>query len=218
MVYDDFSEFVTHFTKPTQFGSAYQNQISICSSRQLIAANPFGIGRNKSPNTASQQCVCFSEVPLHCLTRIAQRRSRYGIGFKKEFVRSKGAMPIWYVEKDSSQHLSIQKLMSEAQMNPLLGAHAIWNLTPFIDVPGNHPTGSYRFEWEREWRCVGDFAFSELDVAFLVIPEDLHLSACGFFREARDANTGPFYGCPYIDSNWDAVRVAHAVREGWPHN
>lgn len=217
MSYDDFSDFVMHFTKSTPPQSAYRNQLSICGRCRLIAANPFGIAKSTAPTAAPQKTVCFSEVPLHCLDRIAKRRSPYAIGFTKQVAKSKGALPVWYVEKDSAQHDSIQQLMAAALDSATPADAPLWKLTPFIDIPGDYPTGPYRFEWEREWRSVGDFTFTESDVAFLVIPEELHLSACEFFREARDEHRGSFYGCPYIDSSWDSEQVARAFGECWPH-
>jgi len=177
MAWDDFSEFVTHFTKPTPARSEYDNQLGICGSCRLEAQNPFGIARHSAPDTDAQKTVCFSEVPLHQLDRIANRRSRYGIGFTKQFAKSLGTQPIWYVEKDGAQHDAINDLMAKAHRASSPANEPIWQLTPFIDVPGDYPTGTYRFEWEREWRCVGDFKFAEDDVAFLVIPEELHVPA-----------------------------------------
>ena len=217
MAWDDFSDFLTHFTKPTPPRSEYGNQLSICGDRRLDARNPFGIARSSAPDRTSQLTVCFSEVPLHCLSRIAERRSRFGIGFTKDFAKSKGALPVWHVEKDSAQHASIDQLISAALGTSNPADQPIWRLTPLIDVPGSYPTGTYRFEWEREWRCVGDFTFDESDVAFLVIPEELHVAACEFFREARDEHLGPFYGCPYIDSSWNSEQVQRALSECWPH-
>ena len=81
-------------------------------------------------------------------------------------------------------------------------SHPVWRLTPFVDAPGAYSTGSYFFEWEREWRKVGDFRFSTDDVAFLIIPEHLHAAAKGFFENARAEDLGPAYDCPFIDAHW----------------
>ena len=137
MAWDDFSKFVTHFTKPTPPRSEYDNQLAICSSRRLEAQNPFGIARRTAPDAATQKTVCFSEVPLHQLDRIADRRSRYGIGFTKEFAKTLGTQPIWYVEKDGAQHAAINDLMARAHRSPSPVVEPIWQLTPFIDVPGD---------------------------------------------------------------------------------
>jgi hypothetical protein len=83
----------------------------------------------------------------------------------------------------------------------------IWKLTPFIDAPGDYPGGPYRFEWEREWRHVGELRFSEQDPAFLIIPEKLHARARRFFEDAVREHYGPGYFCPYIDPGWDRERI-----------
>ncbi len=67
----------------------------------------------------------------------------------------------------------------------------VWLIAPFVDQPGQYGPKSYFYEWEREWRHVGKFDFKEADAAFLIIPEDLHSAARGFFDEAEYENTGP---------------------------
>lgn len=230
MKWEDFSEHLTHFTKPdpgnvsTLWGveydlsSAYDAFISICGSRRVRASNPFGIARRFAPEDCPQNAACLSEIPLHCLDRIVERRSRYGIGFTKEYARKHGALPIWYVEKDSEQYKSINALMKSALASDKPSAHPIWTMTPFIDAPGKYGKAKYRFEWEREWRVHGHFDFDESDVAFLILPEKEHARACGFFHQAREENTGPFYGCPFIDGNWNLKRIEKALAENWPQN
>ncbi len=214
MAWSDFSDFVVHFTRPTPPASEYDNQLSILGSLRLEARSAFGIARNDAPLEQPQKTVCFSEVPLHCLGRVAARRSKYGIGFTKSFARSRGALPVWYVEKDSLQHRAIEKLIIRARSSEAPENEPIWGLTPFIDAPGTYPTGTYRFQWEREWRCIGDFPFHESDVAFLIIPQDLHGAARKFFDDARKENTGPAFDCPYIDSSWDQAMIEGAFAIG----
>lgn len=72
----------------------------------------------------------------------------------------------------------------------------IWSVTPFVDETG----GSYNFEWEREWRHVGDLHFTPDDVAFLIIPEESHFYARDFFQSAEQDQLGPNYPCPFIDA------------------
>ncbi len=218
MPWDDLSNHLTHFTKPNGDGSAYNHMISICYEQVLTAASPFGIARRKAPDVQTQNSVCFSEVPLHHLDRISERRSRYGIGFTKEFAKSKGALPVWYVEKDSQQNRILNRLIDSALDSDAPTENEIWQLSPFIDVPGEYYGKPYRFEWEREWRVIGNFSFTPDETAFLIIPEELHETAAGFFRDAERDNTGPAYLCPYIDSNWDKNRVKQALEDNWPHN
>jgi hypothetical protein len=208
--YADFSRFVVHFTKE-QGGdpnSPYNTMISICWQRRLIAGNSFGAARTKAPE-GTQRAVCFSEVPPHELGRLATRRkSKFGIAFTKSFIRAQGGGPIWYVGKNSPMATAVDSLISRGQLDP---NDPIWQLTPLIDKPGNYGGAMYDFEWEREWRHVGDLTFSESDVAFLVIPEELHATAWGFFASALNENSGPAYLCPYIDPYWDQVRVQQAL-------
>ena len=104
--------------------------------------------------------------------------------------------------------------MSRALLSREPERDPIWALTPFIDFTGRH--GSYFFEWEREWRHVGNLIFYPEDVAFLIMPEEFHESAVDFFKEIRRENTGPAYFCPYIDANWSRERCAAALRAGSP--
>jgi hypothetical protein len=89
----------------------------------------------------------------------------------------------------------------------------IWRLTPLIDVPGAYKS-QYYFEWEREWRHVGDFSFDTGDVAFLVMPETFHKAARHFFAEAYTANIGPAYFCPFLDITWPRERILCALASG----
>lgn len=206
----DFSEFVVHFTKDTPPRTAYDNMMSIYWSRCLRAGNEFGVAKQKAPVPASQEAVCFSEIPLHELGRLAARRGSYGIGFSKEFIRRKGGCPVWYVPKDSPTAEAIEIVMHRAQQECSSGNEPVWRITPFIDFPGDYPTGRYRFEWEREWRLLGRLQFRESEVAFLVIPEAMHHAARAFFEVHVSGGTGPGYLCPYIDPSWDWDRVQNA--------
>ena len=211
----DISDFVVHFTKATIKGSDYDNIISICSSQVLLAQSPFGIAKNRAPEAHTQHAVCFTEIPLHLLGRIADRRkTRYGIGFSKKYVRERGALPVWYIEKDSPTHLAVEQLIKHAKDSDDAPADPIWRLTPLVDVPGEYGASVYRFEWEREWRHVGNMSFNEDAVAFLLIPENLHAAARAFFSDARRENLGPAYLCPYIDPYWGKRRIERVLASG----
>jgi len=108
--------------------------------------------------------ACFSEVPIDQIDRLAARRGRYGIGFRRSFVQSKGGGRVWYAEEpqrslvfDSFNHIY---RTDTARTNPLR------KLTPFID----DVSPAYDFTWEREWRVPGGLSFELSDVAFLVRP------------------------------------------------
>ena len=157
----DFSEFLVHFTKDTSPRTAYDNITSICRERCLRAGKRFGVARDYAPASVPQEAVCFSEIPLHELGPLAsQRRSSYGIGFSKEFIRTKGGCPVWYVPKDGPTAEAIRKMMSSALKQTPPANEPIWRATPLIDFPGHYKKGPYRFEWEREWRLPGNYPTS----------------------------------------------------------
>jgi len=198
---------VVHFTKTTSTHTDYANMMSIYSRRVLEAVNPFGIAKNYCPNILSQHAVCFSEIPLHLLKRISCRRGSYGIGFRKELILERGGGPIWYIEKGKPSWIAVNDFIQQALKSVSPEKNPIWTITPMVDAPGEYSTGSYRFEWEREWRHVGDFHFKVDEVAFLIIPENLHSAARGFFEDVSRENLGPAYFCPFIDPIWNIKRI-----------
>lgn len=207
----DMSDFVVHFTKGSDEEDDYGNMFGIYGDHVLKPKRAFGIGRKLCPIPESQFAVCFSEIPPGEWARLAQRReTKYGIGFRKSFVKSKGSGPIWYVLKESPQWSVLQDMMRRETSD---GAAGIWKLTPFIDAPGEYESREYFFEWEREWRHVGEFSFEPEEVAFLLIPEELHEAARGFFEDALREHVGPAYLCPYVDPSWDRDRIRRALRE-----
>jgi len=209
----DMSSYLVHFTKDIRNKTAYHNMMGIWGDQELKAMNPYGVGRNTAPSSSSQKVVCFSEVPLHLIQRISERRSRYGIGFTKEFITNKGGAPVWYLEENSRQANCLGRILRDVNNNRQDELSDIWELTPFIDIAGDHSSGSYRFEWEREWRILGNLRFEESEVSFLIIPEEDHWKARDFFEHAIEENIGPGYLCPYIDSAWSQNQIREVLDE-----
>ena len=87
----------------------------------------------------------------------------------------------------------------------------IWEVAPFVDLPGTYGKSKYLYEWERDWRHVDDLHFAETDPAFLIIPEDLHEAARDFFASAKLENVGPSYECPFVDPYWGEDRIEAAL-------
>lgn len=207
----DASDFLVHFTKGASDSDAYNNMLSILGSQMLTRGQkPFGIASSSDvAPPGSQKSVCFSEVPLGFLDRIAGRRSKYGIGFRKRVLSNKGAAPVWYLEEEGVQAKALRELMRR-ETDP---SSTLWQLTPHIDeLRGNGGPGTYRFEWEREWRLNGDLHFSLEEVAFLLMDETFHEGAREFFDEAEHDQTGPCYTCPFIDSSWDVQTVQQRLQ------
>jgi hypothetical protein len=215
----DLSDFVVHFTKAGHGQGPYFTAMSILSSRTLIRGpGTFGAARKIASITESQRAVCFSEVPIGYLSRIAERReSRFGVGFTKRFILDHGGAPLWYLEQGTAAANAFNSMVYAASQFPIQIDNPIWKLTPFVDYPsGPESPFKYDFRWEREWRIAGDLHFKQTDVAFLLIPEDSHAAARSFFADAEAQNLGPSYVCPFIDPTWtvDQVKAALSVPGG----
>lgn len=209
----DLSDYVVHFTKGGD-DAGYKTIMSILGDRVLIRGSvAFGAAREISEVAESQRCVCFSEVPLGFLERLAsRRRSSYGIIFTKQFLLEKGGAPLWYLEQGTAPQQAMVALIKAHRSNGTNPGDPLWTITPLVDFPSG-PTSSYKydFRWEREWRVASDVAFIESDVAALLIPEHLHDNARGFFMTAVNENIGPGYFCPYIDPTWSVEHVRAAL-------
>lgn len=195
--------------KGTTDDNGYKTMLRILAGRSLVPAKRFGIAKQVAPKESIQEAVCFSEIPPGEWGRLhLRRKTKYGIGFRKDFLLRDGGGPIWYAWKDTPHWSGLPQMMKEARKDP----HApIWKVTPMIDAPGKYGASSYMFDWEREWRHVGKYSFVPSEVAFLLIPEELHDAARGFFLYTRENNLGPAYFCPYVDPSWDRDRILKAL-------
>lgn len=194
--------------------TGYPRMISILFDGCLRRGEkPFGAARRLDDQLGgSQRVVCFSETPLDMLSRLVERRSRYGIGFRKDVLVGKGGTPLWYVDRESPQAAAIDTMIRTASESELDPNAPIWHLTPFIDQPGVYNGRPYRFEWEREWRVVGDVRFEPDEVAFLFIPEEHHKGARQFFADAEIEHSGPVYQCAFIDAAWSIERIEETLK------
>lgn len=215
----DMSEYVVHFTKDDGTVDPYRTMMSILFQRRLIPGSRFGIA-SKLAAAPDQDAVCFSEIPLDHLHRLVERRkTKYGIGFHQDILRGAGGARVWYLDQGGPLESAVRDLMrsTSAPGSYADASQPIWKLTPFVDVAGTYAKRRpYRFEWEREWRFQGEFAFSVSDVAFLFIPAELHGAARQFFLDAAKENSGPAYGCPFLDPLWTAEEIEGALESHIP--
>lgn len=180
----DFSNYLAHFTSserpkghkdaknPTNIyidKSALDRLLSILTSKKIIASQLPWVGDYKA--------VCFTECPWSGLLGHTKQYSCYGLGFKKEFVFSKGGSPVFYVRADmfDEQHW-------EDKFVPFL--------TPFWPkyAPKNKDFNSGKpldYSHEREWRTPNDLEFEYSDVAFVVLPDYSEMAR--FPQEFKDA-------------------------------
>jgi len=186
---DDQSDFLVHLVGKND---PYSSFMRLLHSGCIEAKNSFGFKKSEH----QIKSVCFSEIPPVHLQKLVKRRYNHGVAFKKEWLLKNNGQRVWYIEKDSKTHASLDNIA-----NKLLGParDTFLELAPFIDISGEYGNSTYRFEWEREWRIVGNLSFSPSDVEFLILPKDVHEAARSFFQDAEDNQEGPNYNCPYYD-------------------
>ncbi len=145
-VRQDLSDWVWHFTRRDR--NPKQTLETILKSKQLLGGT----------NYCGVPAVCFTEMPLIDSVRQSEtldkysfgRMSNYGIGFKKEWIFSRGGRPVIYgtwTERD--------KLPPD-----LLWRHCDFDLSRGVD-----------YTWQREWRVPVDvLTFDTSDDPLVVLP------------------------------------------------
>ncbi|MGD9795339.1 MAG: abortive infection system antitoxin AbiGi family protein [Acidimicrobiia bacterium] len=180
----DMSDYLVHLTESTdRLLSIVENHWIAPAFLGAVAKHPH---REKLPDQTS---CCLSEIPLDHLGRLADRHGWYGVGFSKDFIRSRSGTRVWYLDDE----VELAKWLFESRrtgwfMEPD-PADPIWRLTPFID----YVTSNHHFEWEREWRVLGGLSFESANVGFLFGPEGEHVDLL-----ARLDLT-----VPIVDPSWD---------------
>jgi hypothetical protein len=170
---------------------------------------PLGIASYVPSVSRNQRAVCFSEIPLDMLDRIVRTRSSYGFGFRKETIVAKNGAPLWYLDAAGEQADLVNRQILQREHQGVDPADPFWRLTAFMEHPGRCGPP---YEWEREWRVLGEVRFDVTEVAFLLLPEADHSLADQFFRKVAEENTGPSYHCPYIDPvRWSRREIEEAL-------
>lgn len=225
----DMSTFVIHFTRGTELLCEAQI-ISMLKSLKLIAKKPYGMAKRLGTLTEStsvtQQTVCFTDMPIeHSWMMVRSIAGRdwhfqpYGLVFSKEYARSKGCHPVWYVDSAgptpslADAVLQLIRTYHEAYEKDSaaypLESLDILRLAPFMEARGLQVD----FMWEREWRHRGDFEFeSPGNVVAVLAPEDKHVDmrgkilALGTEWVARDV--------PILDPSWGTDKIIHTLSKG----
>lgn len=186
---DDQSDFLVHLVGKND---PYNSFMSLLYSGCIEAKNSFGFKKSEH----KIKSACFSEIPPPYLQKLVKQRYNYGVAFKKEWLLKNNGQRVWYIEKNSTAHTSLEN-MASTLVGP--ARDAFLELAPFIDIPGEYENSTYRFEWEREWRVAGNLSFLPSDVEFLILPKEVHEAARDFFQDAQNNHVGPNYNCPYYD-------------------
>ncbi|HNW80540.1 MAG TPA: abortive infection system antitoxin AbiGi family protein [Methanoregulaceae archaeon] len=56
----------------------------------------------KLEEMVNPKCICFADIPIGDLSLHSSKYSKFGIGFRRDFLISKGANPVFYIEKNST--------------------------------------------------------------------------------------------------------------------
>lgn len=181
----DVSPYLAHFTSrkypkgynnpdnPTNafmYSSAEMRLISILEGKKILASQVPWVGNHRA--------VCLTECPWTSLITHTQQYSSYGVGFKKDFVFSKGGGPVFYVRADM-----FSKQKWDDAVLPFV--------TPFWPeyVPASLKSSvkikKCDYTHEREWRVAGDLEFQYEDIAFVVLPD--YEAMARFPRALKDA-------------------------------
>lgn len=146
----DMSYFLIHFTQGDD-ESAFQNLKSIISERCIRSDNHLIRGGHK--------VCCFTKTPLDCVREIGgiknetghTKYSPHGIMVTKKDVYQRGGRPIIY---------------SESEHYDLLHSTLQWRFMRY--EPKFEKYKGVDFSWEREWRILGDFDFSDIEYRVVV--------------------------------------------------
>lgn len=176
----DFSDYVVHFTKDAppitasdeadstlkKIGplTARQRLFSILRERKLRAT--------RMPWT-NKPAVCFTECTWASLLGHAAQYSRFGIGFHKSFLFSRGGGPAIYLTpgllEHQRTHVGPGNLPFDATLHafmtpfcpsyaPLAYRNKFWGKTKTID-----------YSHEREWRVPHNLDFTLSNVSFVIV-------------------------------------------------
>ncbi|GAA4237633.1 hypothetical protein GCM10022254_50270 [Actinomadura meridiana] len=195
----DMSEYLVHLTDEFAMNA-------ILRQRAIKAMKAFGAATNVAGLGDSQQAACLSEIPLDRLDRLVERHGEWGLGFLKSYIRCRNGGPVWYTHRDSDLAEAVFQTVRQAMCGGVDPEDPLWKLTPFIDKTGAWDGGRYEFEWEREWRVLGDLEFFVGDVEFLIIPEVQQASMQAWW----DRNFGEMMP-PVIDITWEMGRLQAAL-------
>lgn len=155
---------------------------------------------------------------LESIAQLADRHGEFGVGFRKAWMQTQGAAPVWYLPRGSAVQeeffRTVRDLAFRTQPDP---EHPIWGITPFVDYPRDagpiDGAPPYDWRWEREWRVRGDLEFQDSDLAILFAPEDRHSLLTDWWKqEVIEGWAG--YIPPIVDTRWPGERQDATIRSG----
>lgn len=185
----DLSTFLVHLTKGDDPKASL---MSILADRQINAVSPMGWAAKEATSLGpdaerTQKVVCFSEAPLDQMyamcANIARRQVKlkpYGLAFTKMVARRNDVNPVWYFHMTAGQFSPTATALSALRADAVKDektfvAHPAAKLFPFCEWMGTASSGTqHEFWWEREWRHVGHYTFTDASIALVLSPEADH--------------------------------------------
>ena len=189
----DMSEYLVHLTE------SLASLASIFSSGVVEARHAYGAVCKHEILKNGQRVVCLSEIPLDHLSRLADKHGTYGVAFLKTTLRAQGATPVWYLERGNPVQQHLFEMVREAayRHQPDL-QDPLWQITPFIDYPGVYGDHEFKWQWEREWRVLGNLRFEPQALPFVFAPQSDHSEV----RRRWDQVLSPAQVPVLLDAKW----------------
>lgn len=221
----DISKFLVHLTRDSNEYSAKDNLISILNSQKIEARNYHCLFRNSldkaSPEIQKKFCVtCYTEAPLDkskYLTQKIENRDKefkpYGIIFLKGGLKEYEECGMKHL---ANYHNPVFYTMGE---NKLLIRCLFKEFEQYVDDYNNGKANDFNlmgalvnivndkhnFQWEREWRTVGDYQFIIPDIVAVIAPSAEHDEIRGNIKYYfADAIT-------FIDINWNMEQILYNI-------
>jgi hypothetical protein len=204
----DFSDYVVHFSKdeaPITIKDETESDIISITPKSAFDRIKNIIQNKKIYSTrmpwTNKKAICFTECTWSSLLAHSKHYSKYGIGFHKSFVFSRGGGPAIYIAPGLMEH---QKTFAQHQAgDPDSKAQPFADtlyafMTPFCpyyaskdykekywkDSTGK-PKKAIDYSHEREWRIPHDLDFDLSSVAFVIVSS--YEDVAQFPKELKDA-------------------------------
>lgn len=193
----DFSQFVVHFTKndaplsiPDDADEVVNHIAGLSAFERLIAMlTTKHIQASKLPWT-NKPAICFTECTWSSLLDHAKRYSRFGIGFTKAYLFSRGGGPAIYLAPGLFEHQKNYIGKKKMPFSPLLFSF----VTPFMPsyAPAEYKERFWQdhedepdYSYEREWRVPHHLDFEYQDIEFVIV--DSYLDMAKAPKELKDS-------------------------------
>jgi hypothetical protein len=125
----------------------------------------------------------------------------YGLAFWESAIRKEGGNPLFYFDSTNQAVIASLDAVSVSE-----DCERVKNTLPLyesFDPSLYPPKREVDFRWEREWRVVGDFAFTASDVAFGICAQD----DIPYFENLVQ------HKFPFVDPRADMVNVKQKLNQ-----